>query len=81
MTTTNNITPVPPTGKRFLSVKEAAQYLGLSPNTLYSWNCQGIHLPVIKFGRRVVIDANDLEAFIQDNKHQPAEDRSHGRLQ
>jgi excisionase family DNA binding protein len=71
--------------KRFMSIKEAADYLGLSPNTLYSWNSQGIYLPVMKFGRRVMVDMNDLDAFVDANKKHPrlsdGPEGSRGRLQ
>ena len=63
--------------RRFMSIREAAAYLGISPNTLYSWNSQGIYLPVVKFGRRVMVDVNDLDAFVENNKKQPRLNEGH----
>jgi excisionase family DNA binding protein len=67
--------------KRFLSIKEAAAYLGLSPNTIYSWKSQGIHIPTINFGRRVFVDAADLEQFIASCKREPSNEATNGRVQ
>jgi excisionase family DNA binding protein len=66
--------------KRFLSIKEAAAYLGLSPNTIYSWNSQCLYLPTVKFGRRVFIDVADLEHFITSSKRGPANEVTDGRV-
>jgi excisionase family DNA binding protein len=53
----NNIT-------RRLSRREAAQYLGLSPNTLARWAVDGTPgLPYYRIGGRAIYDLEDLDAF------------------
>jgi excisionase family DNA binding protein len=56
------------TGKRLLSVNEAALYLGLSPRTLYN----GVHrktkspFPIQpkRFRKRVLFDIQDLDRWV-----------------
>jgi hypothetical protein len=51
-----------------LSRIEAAQYLGVKPQTLAVWHStQRYMLPVVKVGRRVKYRPSDLEAFINAN--------------
>lgn len=48
-----------------LSRKEAADYLGVSENTLAIWNSTGRYrLPVVKVGRLAKYRVSDLEHFI-----------------
>ncbi len=49
-----------------LSVKEAANVLGISPPTLRLWTWQG-KLAVVNLGRRRLYRPEDLEAFIVGN--------------
>jgi excisionase family DNA binding protein len=53
--------------KRLYSVPEAAQYLGRS-----SWSVRRLiwsgDLPEVRAGRRVHLDINDMDAFIEKNK-------------
>jgi len=53
------------TGKRLLSAKEAAEYLGLSHRTLWAWAQQG-QIPVVRLGRRVLFDQVDLDEVIEE---------------
>jgi excisionase family DNA binding protein len=53
------------TEKRLLSAKEAAVYLGLSHRTLWAWAQQGI-ITVVRLGRRVLFDREDLDKMIED---------------
>lgn len=54
--------------KDLLSRKEAAQYLGVSENTLAIWKCTGRYqLPCVKIGRLVKYRRADLDAFIERN--------------
>jgi len=55
------------TGKRLLDIKEAAEFLNVSPNTLYSWVSQR-RIPFVKLGRRVEFDLKDLEDWIEHHK-------------
>ncbi|MBF0518668.1 MAG: helix-turn-helix domain-containing protein [Nitrospirae bacterium] len=53
---------------RLLSVQDAAQYLGISKWTLMALYQKG-ELSYVKFGRRVLLDVNDLDKLIEANKH------------
>jgi len=55
------------TGKRLLDIKEAAEFLNVSPNTLYSWVSQR-RIPFVKLGRRVEFDLEDLQDWIEHHK-------------
>lgn len=51
-----------------LSRKQAAQYLGLKPQTLALWACKHTHnLPYVKIGSSVKYKLDDLNKFIEDN--------------
>jgi excisionase family DNA binding protein len=52
---------------RLLSLKDAAIYLSLSHWTLRGLVWRG-DLPSVRVGRRILIDRNDLETFIEENK-------------
>jgi excisionase family DNA binding protein len=43
-----------------LSVKEAAEYLGISESTIYTWKSQK-RIPYIKVGRRVLFRRESLD--------------------
>jgi excisionase family DNA binding protein len=48
-----------------LTPTEAAEYLGVSPDTLNVWRCVGRYsLPYIKAGSRVRYRKSDLDAWI-----------------
>lgn len=55
--------------KRFLSVQETAEYLGISPQTIYNKARQGSlnRFPVEakKIGRRVLFDFDDLKKYLK----------------
>ncbi|MBJ7537195.1 helix-turn-helix domain-containing protein [Marinomonas transparens] len=54
------------TGKPLLSRSEAAQYLGIRPQTLSVWACHGRYgLRYAKVGRRVMYRIIDLEEFVE----------------
>lgn len=56
------------TGKRFLRPNEAAEYLGVRPQTLARWRCEGGKIPFARMGRAVVYDIADLDAFAASQK-------------
>lgn len=61
-------------GKRLLSAREAAAYLGLSHRTLWLWAQKGM-IPVVRLRRRVLFDQVDLDAVIEACRQRPeAED-------
>ena len=58
-----------PIGPRLLSLKKAAEYLGLTVWGMRERIWAG-QIPVVKFpgGRKQFIDTKDIEAFIEQNK-------------
>jgi len=53
-------------GERMLTRPEAAEYLGIKPQTLAVWAMSGKHLPVVKVGKKSVrYRESDLRAFIE----------------
>lgn len=59
--------------QRLLTLKQAAEYLGLTPWAMKErvWNGD---IPVIRFpkGRKMYIDVQDIEGFIRANKERIA---------
>lgn len=52
------------------SRREAADYLGVAPQTLAVWACtQRYYLPLVKIGRHVKYRQSDLDAFIERNTY------------
>jgi len=51
-----------------VSREEAAEFLGVRPQTLATWaSSRRYALPFIKIGRRVMYRLSDLNAFIESN--------------
>jgi excisionase family DNA binding protein len=48
----------------FLSLSEAAEYLGLATQTLYTWRSKGIGPVAVKIGSRVKYRQTDLDDWI-----------------
>ncbi|RME55721.1 DNA-binding protein [Candidatus Parcubacteria bacterium] len=55
------------TTKRFLTVREVARYLSISPAHVYNL-CQRGELPSIRLGRSVRIPAEDLFALLEERR-------------
>ena len=51
-----------------LRTPEAARYLGLAKATLVKWRCLGGGPPFRRFGRAVVYDGADLQAWAQQHR-------------
>ncbi len=52
---------------KVMTSPQAAEYLGINPQTLALWRCTGRYpLPFVKVGRRVVYHKADLDKFIHD---------------
>lgn len=49
--------------RKYLRRKEAAAYLGLAAQTLARWAVEGFGPPVLKLGRAVAYDVDDLDRF------------------
>ena len=56
------------TTPRYLSTKEAADYIGLSDCTLNRMRVTGEGPRYAKLGRRVVYAPADLDAWVEENK-------------
>ncbi len=52
--------------KRYLGIKELAEYLGLSIGTVYSWVCYK-KIPYIKMGRLVKFDLKRINEWVEEN--------------
>jgi len=59
--------PVAPIAQRLLSIIDAATYLGVSPRMVRTWTSTG-RLPIIRFGRRVLLDRMVLDRFIESRQ-------------
>jgi excisionase family DNA binding protein len=53
--------------KRLYSVDEARLYLGVSMWTVRAYVSNG-KLPVVRVGRRILLDIHDLDSFIERSK-------------
>ena len=51
--------------KRFLGIKELAEYLGISPGTVYVWVCHK-KIPYAKVGRLVKFDLRKIDQWVQE---------------
>jgi len=56
----------PAAGKRFYSVKEAANYTSLSPRLLYQ-ELKNRAIKSYRVGKKIVLDRQDLDAFVMSN--------------
>ena len=53
--------------QELLTREQAAEFLGVSPQTLAVWHSTGRYsLPLYKVGRRVRYDRADLEQWLED---------------
>ena len=55
-----------------VNVNEAAQFLAVSPSTLYGWVWQR-RIAFVKVGRAVRFDMADLERFVAQNRFRARE--------
>jgi excisionase family DNA binding protein len=51
--------------KRFLGLKELAQYIGVKEGTLYVWVCYR-KIPYIKVGRLLKFDLHKIEKWLEE---------------
>lgn len=65
--------------KKLLTRKEAAEYLGVRPETLAVWHCvRRYKLPVVKVGRSVRYRLADLEAWLTERTEGAAASEEQG---
>ena len=57
-----------------LTVKEAAQKLGISPHTLDAWRAKGFGPQYRKIGRRVLYERNDLVVWASNQSRTSTSD-------
>jgi len=53
--------------RRYLSIKELSEYLGLTTKTLYVWVCHK-KIPYFKLGRLVKFDLREIEDWMAKKK-------------
>lgn len=53
--------------KRFLGIKEMAEYLGLTVGTMYVWVCHK-KIPYLKVGKLVKFDLREIEKWLKDKR-------------
>ena len=52
-----------------LDTSQAAQVLGVSPDTLVTWRCtKRYHVPYVKVGKKVFYYLDDLRAWLESRK-------------
>lgn len=61
-------------GKRMLTTKDAASYLGLAVQTLAKLRVIGESPPFYKFGRQVLYDRSELDAWISERRRRSTSD-------
>ncbi|MGY5131836.1 helix-turn-helix transcriptional regulator [Streptomyces nigrescens] len=61
----STIQPSSRTQTAFLNLPQAAEYLGLSPNTLYVWRHRRQGPPSFRMGRRVMYRITALEEWVR----------------
>ena len=52
--------------RRFLGIKDCAEYLGITKGTLYVWVCHR-KIPYVKVGRLVKFDLKAIEEWLKAN--------------
>lgn len=62
----------------FLNLPKAAEYLDISPNTLYVWRHRRQGLPSFRMGRRVMYRITGLDAWVRTQEQ--ADSRSNSAL-
>lgn len=53
--------------KRFISIEDLSQYLGLTKGTLYVWVCQR-RIPYLKIGKLLKFDIIEIQDWLKDKR-------------
>jgi len=53
--------------RRFLGIKQLAEYLGVKEGTVYAWVFQK-KIPYLKIGKLVKFDVREIEAWLEDKR-------------
>ena len=62
--------------QKLLNLKETAGLIGVPVKTLYDWRHRGIGPTMIKVGRHLRIDPDDLDEWVQERRESPRPERS-----
>jgi excisionase family DNA binding protein len=60
--------------RRLLRLREVAEYLGLSMDTVHRM-CRDGRLPHVRIGRRIRVEPEELARWIAQRRHGPAQGR------
>jgi hypothetical protein len=66
-----------PEPRPYVTGRQAASYLGLSPQTLDRWRVTGDGPPFMKFGSRVLYPVADLKDWADQRRHDSTGDGGH----
>ncbi len=64
-----------PLTRRLISVQEAADYIGLSPDTVYTMVSEQ-RIPYVKVGRRTMFDVGHLDDWLKEHTVMPMPSRT-----
>ena len=53
--------------KRYLGIKEMAEYIGIQEGTLRVWTCHK-KIPYVKIGRLVKFDLREIENWLKEKR-------------
>lgn len=53
---------------RYVRTREAAEMIGLRPQTLNRWRTEGSPIPFSKLGKAVVYDVADIQEYVASRK-------------
>ena len=53
--------------KRFLSMNECSEFLGVTKGTLYVWVCHK-RIPYLKMGKLVKFDMKEIDHWLKDKR-------------
>ena len=58
--------------RKYLSVKELSEYLGIPKHTIYSWTSMK-RIPYVKIGRLLRFDKNKIDSWLKERTIEPLE--------
>ena len=53
--------------RKYLSIKELSEYLGIPKHTIYSWTSMK-KIPYVKLGRAIRFDMTEIESWIKERR-------------
>jgi excisionase family DNA binding protein len=58
--------------KKYLTVRELSEYLGIPKHTIYSWTSMK-RIPYVKIGRLLRFDKNKIDSWLKERSIEPLE--------